>query len=79
MLIIGTTFFMLVDGTKQAGPVGCSGIHLSKLYPIAIFSSYRIWVPSYILIDNSGKVFYLAVMMLYVTMPATNKLQLYNK
>ena len=38
MLVIGTNSLVLADGTKQAEPMGCSGIYLSKLSPIAIFS-----------------------------------------
>ena len=37
-LIVGTASLTLVDGTKQSGPVGCSGIYLSKLRPVAIFT-----------------------------------------
>ena len=37
MLVAGTAFLTLADGTKQAGLVGYSSIYLSKLCLIAIF------------------------------------------
>ena len=59
MFVAGTTFLMLADGTKQAGPVGCSGIYWSKSHlQIIFFQAEYLGAYVHILFFSSGGIFF---------------------
>ena len=60
--VTGTAFLALVDGTKQAEPVGCFIIYRSKSHLKTIFFQVQ-YLGAYVqfLFFSSGDVFYLAV------------------
>ena len=58
MLISSVFFLILADSTNQAGPMCCSGNHLSKSCPIVnVFWVEYLGAYAYILFLNSGDVF----------------------
>ena len=58
---------MLVDGAKQAGKVGCSGIYWSKLHlNIIIFQVEYLGAYMHFLFFSSGEVFILLLQCYYI-------------
>ena len=67
IFIVGTTFLILADGTKQARPMGYSNIYQSKLHLKHIFFQVK-YLGAYvhILLFSSGDVFILLLKCYYV-------------
>ena len=74
-LVAGTAFLTLMDSAKQARPVGCRGIYLSKSCLIVIFFQVEyLGTYVYTLFFSFGDIlFYFAIVILCVTMFAANK------
>ena len=70
MFVTSTAFLILVDGAKQVGPVGCSGIFQSKLHSKNFFFQPE-YLGAYvhIVLFTFGNIFYLAIIILLYLLP----------
>ena len=67
IFIASTTFLMLVDGTRQAGPVGCSSIYQSTLQLRIIYSwAEYLGAYVYVLYFNWGDILSLPLWCYYI-------------
>ena len=67
LFAVGTAFLTLVDGAKQAGPVGCSSIYqsISQLRIIHYWAEY-LYAYVYVLYFNCGDVLSLLLWCCYI-------------